>query len=424
MNNNEATAYTAARTTSQTLRGTLNVIIVLVTLLLNFVLVMSGLQHALGLYATLIYLVLLFVVDVALEQLSRRRTAMGCYTTSVRLEPSSHQHACLPSNPIALYIGIWLLRWVAADLFFEASLVFSRNWPVLVFLLPLALLSSFGSSQEDSRGAGLASTTSSVGIVPALASTILAFAPDAFCVVFLIALGFPTAQWLPQTEPVVLTIVRDFVYFVTVLLADYFMPCSMLDEQQARLTDEQVRANATDDAAAASAGLMSATFCAIVLDYDAVTNANRRRSRRVIAVSAWILVCAPAVFVAFSIIMLLTQALLVLLRFRDHKRGFAALETGSFQSTPPPPESPASTSSYVQQHEPQQTLASVAIAQTKQDIPIPPVPEAPDRAEIERASNAQFSPQQPPVQAHTPGSAPARVPGPPPTRRGYRRVQR
>lgn len=259
----------------------LNVIVVLLALVLNLLLAFFGATSTLGAYALVVFLFALYAFDAVLAEPSVVRHALVC-----RYAGGAHTHTPLVYNETAVFVGVWLLWWLTSTLLTAADCVFERpTYALLAPLVVVALLVAWADVWSTHSGA--------------VDSRALRRIIDAHGVLLLLALAFPSAAWAPQRTGTLHAVLRVFVYFCGVFAADFALERSALHDEAIDRRVQQL-APAPDKAAATR-------LCATLALYETTRAAERERAKRIVAMTAWLLVAPLPALALFAPVLLLSR---------------------------------------------------------------------------------------------------------------------
>lgn len=287
-----AIAYDATMRRGRLVESTLNSTAIIMALLVNWVLLLTGLTRSYGIYTVLLYVLLLYALEsggIALLDAHQRQLARG--TTA---PPPPHAPA---NSEIRPFIVIFLAWWAISQAFFEAHIGYDIAWPQTLLLMLIVFASSL------------------------LPLEFSAYAARLFPLAFLVALGLPSHCWMPQHARALLSVLRVFCFFVAVFVADFAVARRVTREYQLA---EGLLKPQTLVAAAAEA------YSEAMLECDLAYADERLRTLRIIAQCAWILVVPPAVIVIGALVLGIGHGIQMLLA-RHNASKFAALEVQARQ---------------------------------------------------------------------------------------------
>jgi hypothetical protein len=305
----------------------MNFVIAALALVVNMSLILcSQNEKPSGTYTVLFFVALLFAYDTirhvagggGWHRIDARRRDGGGGNDQTCIgrggDPRTHTHAPTQQNALYVYIGVWLAWWAVTQAFYNADYHFIFTWPLMLVMLTIVLVVSVSST----------AVTHSLAV-------------DLFLPIFLIVLALPSKDWMPQYMTWVRDELRVLFYFTAVFVADYLVERPSVSEQSvADLVEREQQLSAAssatnastrrDDATAADAAdLVCATyFCATIERYEAVQYAEHRRTKVIVALSAWVLVVSKHVILYFAALLALVHLILYWQRRRLQSAAAAA----------------------------------------------------------------------------------------------------
>lgn len=250
-----STAYESSDRARSAYRESARVLIIVLSCVVNWIFIFSGLARPPGLYALIIYTFAIYVLLCAIE---RCGAPSRCDIIDDD-RPEQHLHSLGYSSALQTSILVWLGWFISTHLFFEADLLYSYSrLPVLLMFVA-------------SAGTIVARYQSAWRLYEIVASHV-------FFIIFVASLGFPATVWVPQTSWSIGTLGRVFLFFFTSNLIDIFSRLEAVTEQDVVCDRE------------ASAGRRSVEFCATMESANMLVTNESQRTRRIMAQSAWILV--------------------------------------------------------------------------------------------------------------------------------------
>lgn len=302
-------AYALVTSRDRSAGRAVNLLLIVGTLATNWVLLFASPIRLWGLYLMLVFIASLLVVDVV--RLLSNGAADGT---------ASSLTASFVQNDVRVYILIWIFWLIVGEFFFLSRTSFGF-WLGFLFELPMLVATFVVSLQQ--HGHQVART-----IFPLLA---------------LLALAFPTRDWMPQHEWWPAGVLRVALYFFAVLVAGYALPHRELRFDVVR--DEVATALAThpktrsvvdfdeEDIDRTSASLL---FSATVAHCQSVCLHETERTLTIVALSAWILLVSRVVVLFFGLFLLVVQLIIFFVRRSEYEKLRSAKEE---RGVPPLPTS-------------------------------------------------------------------------------------
>jgi hypothetical protein len=194
------------------LRKTRLCLVLSLTLITNFVLAVTGLVSPVGLYALLIYSMLVWLLASVLvragadeQELRAALNSAASGSRVVRVRTPLH----VEFTP---YVAAWLAWWVVSELFRAALIVYDNVALVQYVLVPvLVLATTWVRSRWTLSKSRARRTTADVLLALLFAITTVLF-------------FFPTLAWAPYHQSALATTVRVLLFFGTIQLYDYAYP--------------------------------------------------------------------------------------------------------------------------------------------------------------------------------------------------------
>lgn len=246
-----STAYAALQRMRVVRRHTKRGVVVVLTLVANWILGISGLGNEFGLYTLLVYALAVYVLLAVVPD-----SAVRC-----DLDETTHTHALGSTCALHWAIFVWVAWIVSTFLFYKAEMVFPRSRLLTLLLLVASALTIY-----DRR----------------------AVAPHVFVGLFTLCLAFPGESWMPQTGDPVETVGRVILFFVLVNLLDMYLRTDTVAEADVGDIEDRKQ-----------------VFCASMEHAASLVSADGNRTRRIIAQSAWVLVTSDRDLVVYGVVLLL-----------------------------------------------------------------------------------------------------------------------
>jgi hypothetical protein len=175
------------------------VLILALSFIFNLAFAIAGFRSVVGLYALLVYVLLLAALSFAVSF-----AGLDQYSFQESMLESDPARVRIPLNiEFAPYVAAWLIWWLVTELFHDDVTVYADSLIWQFFLFPAIVL-----TVTWQRAAPNASRA------PIL---LLLYAT-------LITLFFPTASWAPQHTNALLISLRVVLYFFGIFLFDYLKP--------------------------------------------------------------------------------------------------------------------------------------------------------------------------------------------------------
>lgn len=265
-------AYAHADRSRAALRETTRVLVLVLSALVNLIFIISGIARPLGLYSLLVYCLFIYLL---LSAAAKCGTPERCDVEECGAE--YHAHSLGYSTALRTTVIVWIAWFVACHLMFEADLLYVHSH---LFVLPLFCASA------------------ATIVLSHMQSELEGVASHAFVVAFLLSLAFPSPSWTFQTAPSVSTVLRVALYFVLATLIDIY-------SEQHTLVERDIASAVPTDATQRESRL----FCATMRSVEYLAARETRRTRRVVAQSAWVLVTSGTELCIFGLGLLFIAAL-------------------------------------------------------------------------------------------------------------------
>lgn len=185
------------------------ILILALTFLFNLAFSIAGFRSVVGLYALLVYILLLAALSYAMSYNSGGGVSGGGgdvdkYAIQEALSDTDHPRVEIPLNiEFAPYVAAWLIWWLVTELFHDDVTVYADSIIWQFFLFPAIVLAVTWQRS--------AHTSTRVSLLFLLYAT-------------LTTLFFPTASWAPQHNNALLISFRVVLYFYGIFLFDYLRP--------------------------------------------------------------------------------------------------------------------------------------------------------------------------------------------------------
>lgn len=310
-------AYESATRRDRFTEQALNIILIILTLTVNWVLLIAGFERLWGLYATLLFIATLIVVDVV--RLSASMFGAGWQDSTGRV-PAPFTH-----DDVRVYIVVWLVWFTITEFFFISGKTYGTVVGALVSVPMLVV-------------------TLLVSVYPLERSLLR----NIFLLLALLVVAFPSRNWMPQYEWWVLGVLRAALYFVAVCVASYALPRRELAPD--RIQHEIATALSVRNASAPHAAVdeqpdeedaervvFGTHLLTIVTHYHELCNYERERRLSVIALSAWILLVSWTVVIVFGVVLSLAQTFLFFIRRHEYVKQQQQIARDAVQRGTKPP---------------------------------------------------------------------------------------
>jgi len=278
-----------------------NLLLIIGTLVTNWVLLFASPIRLWGLYLMLIFVATLVIVDIV------RLSALNSNEHSTNLTASFVQ------NDVRVYILLWIF-WLIVTEFFFLSRTWFNFWTGFPLELPMLVATFVVSVQHYGQRTARAS----------------------FPLLALVALAFPTRDWMPQHEWWPAGVLRVALYFFAVLVAGYALPHRelRLDVMRTEVaTALAVHPKNRSPSSSASAVMTpdideedvertstSLQFSTTVTHCQNVCLHETERTLTIIALSAWILLVSRVVILFFGLFLVAVQLVIFFVRRNEYEK--------------------------------------------------------------------------------------------------------
>lgn len=258
-------------------------IVLFTSLAVNIVFAICTLVNPVSIYAVLVFAIIISAVGYLIE-----------YTLADAEEVAdtvmSDMHPALLRAPVCMsykwIVGAWLAWWFIPQLLWAADIVYQHSLVSTLVIVPLLFLYIM---------------LRMLNRAPELWASLESFLLLALQFASFVALFFPSVEWAPQYIGVLAVCVRVLLFFVGVMLATFLEPphwdVSLDDDARPLLNIEVEIKNLMQNTLLDSEGGMSTQQrqrrferARAILAAHARIDAEQRRMRDIVALTAWVLV--------------------------------------------------------------------------------------------------------------------------------------
>lgn len=260
-----SSAYETRDKLRSNLLNTTRILVVILSFIVNWIFIFSSVARSPSLYILVIYCVFVYA---AMSFTSFCAITPRCDEGDDKA--AQHAHSLGYSSVFLTTVLVWLGWIVAAHLFFEAGLLFPESWWLNLWMF----VSSACSVQFNKRSL----------------KTFESLSTHSFILAFIFALAFPSDAWISQTATGAVTVVR---------VAAFFTLSTVLDITTC--TESLVELDVAGSIGVESGNYSSQMFCMTMQGASVLACDESRRTRRIIAQSAWLLVMSGQRAIVFGL---------------------------------------------------------------------------------------------------------------------------
>ena len=277
-----------------------NLLLIVGTLATNWVLLFASPVRLWGLYLMLLFVAALLLVDVFRLAVAPSTDDIG---TGRNGSAASVAAASFLQNDLRVYILVWIF-WLVVSEFFFLSRTWFGFWIGFALEAPMLIATFVVSMQHYGHRVARA----------------------AFPLLALLALAFPTRDWMPQHEWWPAGVLRVALFFFAVLVAGYALPHRELrfdvvrtEVATALAVHPKNRPHELDeeDVERTASALQ---FAATVAECQNVCLHETERTLTIAALSVWILLVSRVVVLFFGLFLVIVQLIIFFVRRSEYEK--------------------------------------------------------------------------------------------------------